>query len=217
MPRNHHQHIQTGCAQLSLEVTDAFIDQCMAYLQAVKQWNRSFNLTAITQMDEMVTKHLLDSLSIASFLDEEMYVDVGCGAGFPSIPLAMLYSDKKFILVEPNQKKCNFLDIVRIKFGLNNIQVKPSRVQDLALENLADGVLSRAFTQSSELYQLCHSLVKPGGKIFAMKGEVNQQELEGVPEHVSVEVNPIVVPFLDAKRHLVVIREPVREKSNSSQ
>lgn len=215
--QHSEKKLKRGCEQLGLSLSAEVRSKLMEYLQAIRKWNKAFNLTAITDIDEMIVKHLLDSLSIAPHLDEQFYIDVGCGAGLPSIPLAMLCPDKKFLLVEPNKKKCNFLDIVRIKFSLKNIEVSPNRVQSLTLENLADGVLSRAFTQTSDLYQLCKNLVKPSGKIFAMKGEVNQEELEGLPEHASVEINPIAVPFLDAKRHLVVIRELIREENNSSQ
>ena len=215
--KSSYKLFRSGVQQLGLSVSQADEEKYFAYLGLIQKWNKAFNLTAIDKLNEMIVKHLLDSLSVAPHLKESFYIDVGTGAGLPSIPLAILFPEKQFLLVEPNQKKSNFLDIVRIKLALKNIEVAPLRVQSLALENLADGVISRAFTQTNELYQVCKNLIHGTGKIFAMKGDVKQEELEGLPEHVTVEVNSLVVPFLDAKRHLVVIGEQIREESNISQ
>lgn len=199
---------------LALEPTDA--ERLLDYLRLIQQWNRAYNLTSVLEDYAMVTKHLLDSLALGPLLDGVVYLDVGTGAGLPGIPLAIIYPNKRFYLIEPKAKKCQFMEMVRIKLSVKNVVICPQRIEDYQPQEKVDGVLSRAFTQIEPLYQLTERFLVDGGVLMAMKGAVSEEELEGLPEHVSVITKPLEVPYLDAERHVVIIKECRSEKNNFS-
>jgi len=178
--------------------------QLIRYIELIAQWNRVFNLTAIRDLDAMVVRHLLDSLTIKPFIKGKTVLDVGTGAGLPGIPLAIMMPDKQFVLLDSNQKKTRFLQQTVYQLRLKNVRVVHQRVEEYKVDQLFDTVVSRAFSTLREYLQLSKHLVRAGGQILAMKGVYPLTELQevGAPFKV-VNTHPLKVPKLDAERHVV--------------
>ncbi len=178
--------------------------QLIRYIELIAQWNRVFNLTAIRDLDAMVTRHLLDSLTIKPFIKGKTVLDVGTGAGLPGIPLAIVMPDKQFVLLDSNQKKTRFLQQTVYQLRLKNVRVVHQRVEEYKAEPLFDTVVSRAFSTLRAYLQLSKHLVKPGGQILAMKGVYPLTELQEINAPFKVvNTHPLKVPKLDAERHVV--------------
>lgn len=180
-------------------------DKVIAYLELLQKWNKALNLTAIDNMDEMVVKHVLDSLSIAPFIKGENILDIGTGAGFPGIPLALAYPKKKFTLLDSNSKKTRFLfEVVRL-LSLNNVTIVHERVEKLNQQELFDVITSRAFSDLKKMLLLSRHLLKKEGFWLAMKGDISLDELNEINAY-SYEILNLKVPALDAKRSCIVIK-----------
>ncbi|MDX2164147.1 MAG: 16S rRNA (guanine(527)-N(7))-methyltransferase RsmG [Gammaproteobacteria bacterium] len=178
--------------------------QLIRYIELIAQWNRVFNLTAIRDLDAMVVRHLLDSLTIKPFIKGKTVLDVGTGAGLPGIPLAIMMPDKQFVLLDSNQKKTRFLQQTVYQLRLKNVRVVHQRVEEYKVDQLFDTVISRAFSTLREYLQLSKHLVRAGGQILAMKGVYPLTELQEVNAPFKVvNTHPLKVPKLDAERHVV--------------
>lgn len=178
--------------------------QLIRYIELISQWNRVFNLTAIRDLDAMVIRHLLDSLTIKPFIKGKTVLDVGTGAGLPGIPLAIVMPEKQFVLLDSNQKKTRFLQQTVYQLRLKNVRVVHQRVEEYKVEPLFDTVVSRAFSTLREYLQLSKHLVKSGGQILAMKGVYPLTELQEISAPFKViNTHPLKVPKLDAERHVV--------------
>lgn len=184
--------------------------QLIRYIELIAQWNRVFNLTAIRDLDAMVVRHLLDSLTIKPFIKGKTILDVGTGAGLPGIPLAIMMPEKQFVLLDSNQKKTRFLQQTVYQLRLKNVRVVHQRVEEYKVDQLFDTVVSRAFSTLREYLQLSKHLVRPGGQILAMKGVYPLTELQEVSSPFKVvNTHPLKVPKLDAERHVVdLVYEP---------
>jgi len=204
--------LREGLAALGLDVPPATQIKLLDYLALLVKWNRTYNLTAIRDEREMVTQHLLDSLSVLSVLEKSAlatrrWADVGSGAGLPGIPLAIVCPELSVTLIETVEKKSAFQRQVKIELGLGNVAVASTRVEDVPAAT-CDAVISRAFADLADFARLSGHLVVPGGKLYAMKGHVIPAELEGLPVEWQVsECLPLQVPGLDAQRHLIVIEK----------
>lgn len=179
------------------------------YLALLSKWNKAFNLTAIRDEPQMVTRHLLDSLAIASYLTGRRIIDVGSGAGLPGIPLAILLAQREFHLLDSNGKKTRFLFQVKTALGLDNMVVHHSRVESFRPADPFDTVLSRAFASLQVMIRDCRHLLAPEGRLLAMKGAYPTAEVEAIrPQVADVVVYPLAVPGLQEQRHLVEISLP---------
>jgi 16S rRNA (guanine527-N7)-methyltransferase len=157
----------------------------------------------------MLTRHLLDSLAIAPFVSGQRLLDVGTGAGLPGVPLAILFPQRAFHLLDSNGKKTRFLFQVKTALGLDNMMVHQARVEDYRVTTPYDAVLSRAFASLQDMVQACRHLLAPGGSFLAMKGALPAGELDALGEdYPQRAVFPLHVPGLDEQRHLVVIAHP---------
>ena len=155
---------------------------------------------------EMVIKHLLDSLVISPYLHGETLLDVGCGAGLPSLPLALTQPQRSFTLVDSNHKKIAFVNEVKRKLALTNVTAIHARVEDLGCAE-HHSIICRAFTALPRFLDLTAPLLAVDGRWLAMKGANPQRELSEVSDRYLVdEVVPLTVPELSAERHLVVVR-----------
>lgn len=178
--------------------------QLIRFIELIAQWNRVFNLTAIRDLDTMVTRHLLDSLVVLPHIKGRTILDVGTGAGLPGIPLAIVMPEHQFVLLDSNQKKTRFLQQTIYQMRLRNVRVVHQRVEEYRAEPLFDSVISRAFSTLRDFLTMSQHLVKPHGQILAMKGVYPLTELQEVTAPFKlVEVYPLKVPKLDAERHLV--------------
>ncbi|MDA8259592.1 MAG: 16S rRNA (guanine(527)-N(7))-methyltransferase RsmG [Betaproteobacteria bacterium] len=204
------QQLREGLAVLGLELPDAVQAKLLAYVALLKKWNATYNLTAIRNEAEMVTQHLLDSLSVLPALPESAlaarrWADVGSGAGLPGIPLAIVRPDLAMALIETVEKKSAFQRQAKIELGLANITVVNQRVEDLAAGQF-DAVISRAFADLAEFIRLGGHLLTKGGRLYAMKGLLPEEEMSRLPPGWAVaDCTRLSVPSLDAQRHLLVI------------
>jgi len=193
-----------GARALGIDLTDAQADKLTAHLDLLDEWGARMNLTAIRDRPSQVTKHLLDSLSVRPFLRGERIADVGSGAGFPGIPLAILEPGWRFTLVESTGKKCRFLEHVRDALGLANVEVVQSRAEAFKPAQRFDTVLARAVGPIAELVKLAGPLVVGGGRLLAMKGRYPGEELDAkLNGWKAAAVHRLTVPGLDEERHLV--------------
>lgn len=198
--------IESGLATLGLTLEAPRREALRKHLELVAKWNRVHNLTSVREPEQMVTLHLLDSLSIAAHLGGAKRVaDIGTGGGFPGIPLAIVRPDVHFSLVESSHKKCAFLEQARGELALANVQVVCARVEQWHPEQPFDVVVSRAFAELADFVVQARHLVAPGGRMLAMKGIHPYDEIARVPAGHRASVIELAVPGLDAKRHLVTL------------
>lgn len=182
----------------------------LRYIELIAKWNSTHNLTSVRNPESMITRHMLDSLVILPHVSGPGIVDVGSGAGFPGIPVALARPEWQVTLVESNQKKAAFLLQAVLELGLPNISVKQGRVEKIKLESKVDTVVSRAFSSLECFMSLSKHLCENNAdhcRFIAMKGEFPDMELMQLsPEFVVEKIVAVTVPGLKAKRHLVVIR-----------
>jgi len=193
-----------GARALALELDEAQLAKLVAHLDLLDDWNARMNLTAIRDRPSQLTKHLLDSLAVQPYLVGQRVADVGSGAGFPGIPLAIVEPGRQFALIESTGKKCRFLEHVRDTLGLANVEVVQSRAESYRPEVRFDTVLARAVGPLADLVKVAGSLVVGGGRLLAMKGRYPADELAAHLKGWKVAaVHPLTVPGLAEERHLV--------------
>lgn len=176
------------------------------YLQLMQRWNKVFNLTAITEMQEMMVLHILDSLLISRYLHGNHIIDVGTGAGLPGIPLALIQPDKKFYLLDSNNKKINFLTQVKAELSIPNIEIIHSRVEDFHPGICFDSILTRAFTTLKEMLTKTTHLIAEEGQFLAMKGVYPEREIQEIVDNYQViAVHKLKIIGWDLERHIVLI------------
>lgn len=198
--------LDAGLRELELPLADPQRTRLTDFLGLLSKWNRTWNLTAITDPREMVARHLLDSLSVLDLLEGSRILDVGSGAGLPGIPLAVASPDREFVLLDSNRKRTRFMTHVAGRLGLDNVSVVRSRVEDYQDESGFDTVLSRAFASLADFVRLAGRLCAPRGRLVAMKGRSDTQETSNVPNGwVLAESRPLQVPGVEGQRHAIVL------------
>lgn len=198
--------LRTLVAQSDLTLSETQLAQCIQYVALLDKWNSAYNLTSVRDPDEMLIKHVLDSLVVAPYLIGQHFIDVGTGPGLPGVLLAIYYPEKQFTLLDSLGKRIRFLNQVKMQLQLQNIHPLQSRVEDHQPLQGYDGVISRAFASLNDMLHWCKHLPAPDGRFFAMKGAAVQEEIAALPDFVKVDANyPLHVPQLDAQRHLVVL------------
>ncbi len=220
---DQRRRLEAGLTRIGLALTGSRIDALFAYLALLRKWNSTYNLTAIRHPDEMLTHHLLDSLAAVPALAAAAraaqvaspargrVLDVGSGGGMPGLPLAIACPDVSVLMVDIVQKKTAFLTQCRAQLGLPNAAAHWGPVEQLHDEQGYAVITSRAFAELTDFVTLSGHLLAPGGKLVAMKGVYPQAELErmeaaGLMAAWQLEAAPrLVVPELDAERHLVVL------------
>lgn len=193
-----------GARALGVELEPQQAAKLIAHLDLVDEWSARMNLTAIRDRPQQLTKHVLDSLSVAPWLRGSRVADVGSGAGFPGVPLAVVRPELQFALVESTGKKCRFLEHVRETLSLGNVEVVQSRAEAYQPAVRFDTVLARAVGPLAELVRNAGLLVAGGGRMLAMKGRYPEDELaRKLNGWKVVAVHALHVPGLDEERHLV--------------
>lgn len=199
------QRLVAGLTALKLDLPDAAIERLLAYVELLARWNATYNLSAVRDLDEMITRHLLDSLAALPYVRGETLADLGSGGGLPGIPFAIAAPERAVTLVDSNGKKTRFLRAAARELKLDNVRVLESRVE--AVEGAYDCVSARAFASLAEMLTWGGRLLAPAGVWLALKGRFPEDELAAVPAEFSVEkVDALAVPGLDAERHVVVIK-----------
>jgi 16S rRNA (guanine527-N7)-methyltransferase len=202
--------LQKGLTEISLELSSDQIDQLLKYLDLMNRWNKKINLTAITDPSEQITKHLLDSFSIYSLIEERnptAILDVGSGAGLPGIPLAIAQPDRQWHLLDNSTKRISFLRVVITQLNLQNVELINSRVEEHQSDQLYPIIVCRAFASLKEITHNANHLLTPNGSILAMKGQYPEQEIADMPDPFAVtESHVLSVPGLMEERHLLEIQ-----------
>ncbi len=198
------EELQQGLEKLEIPLSGEARDKLLQYLALLHKWNRVYNLTAIRDVQQMVSHHLLDSLAAIPHLWAGRWLDVGCGAGLPGLVLAVARPDWQFTLLDSNSKKIGFVKQAVIELDIKNVSVHCVRAEDWQTGERFDGIISRAFAELGDFLRLTRHLAAERGRWVAMKG-APQQELAGVPEECQIErVIPLQVPGLCAARSLVI-------------
>ncbi len=200
------QQLTTLLAQTDIALTEKQQQQLVKYVELLNKWNKAYNLTSVRLPEEMMIKHIMDSLVVAPHLPGHHYIDVGTGPGLPGIVLAIALPDTQFVLLDSLGKRVRFLMQVKHELGLNNVTPVQSRVEEYQPSVKLDGVLSRAFASLQDMVDWCSHLIDYSGKFIALKGVFPSEELESLPEGVKFEDKiSLVVPELDAQRHLIIL------------
>lgn len=193
-----------GARALGLELDAAQLAQLTTHLDLLDEWNQRMNLTAIRERPQQVTKHVLDSLSMVPWLRGGRVADIGSGAGFPGIPLAVVAPGVHFALIESTGKKCRFLEHVRDTLGLANVEVIQARAEAHRPEVRYDTVVARAVGPLVDLIRYAGPLVSAEGRLLAMKGRYPEDKLaKKLNGWKVVAVHALQVPGLDEARHVV--------------
>ena len=196
--------LQQGIDDLSLVANETTCQQLIDYIELLEKWNQTFNLTAIRDPRQMVIKHLLDSLSIAPYVNGPTLLDVGTGAGLPGIPLAILMPDVHVHLIDNNHKKTRFLKEVIWKLKLANTSVTCCKIEDFNPDNHFQQIVSRAFSSLHDMIRISQHCLSEQGDFLAMKGRL--ATLDDIPNNWHSDTIKLTVPFLDEQRHLIRIK-----------
>ncbi|MFA5938173.1 MAG: 16S rRNA (guanine(527)-N(7))-methyltransferase RsmG [Sinimarinibacterium sp.] len=203
-PNALRDRLESGLRGLELDLPATAIERLLAYVGELQKWNAAYNLTAVRDPAEMVTRHLLDSLAVLRLVRGAV-LDVGAGAGLPGIALAIAAPELRVTVLDSNGKKARFMRHAVRTLGLSNVAVVEGRVEDFAEAAGFDCVVSRAFSALDEFFRMTRHLLAPGGQWIAMKGKLDAGELAAVPAGVAVQqVHRLTVPGLAEERHAVV-------------
>jgi 16S rRNA (guanine527-N7)-methyltransferase len=195
-----------GAAALGVALTEHDAARLLGLLDELARWSRRFNLTAIRHRPDMITHHLLDSLAVHRYLAGVTVADVGTGAGFPGLPLALVNPERRFTLIDSSGKKIRFVSHAQRTLGLANVEPLQGRVERLHPAAPFDTVIARAFAPLAQLAEAVTALTGPDTRVLAMKGRWPASELEALPRGWRVaESHPIAVPGLEEERHLLIL------------
>lgn len=198
--------LRAGLESMHVPAGEEQQEAMLAYLGLLERWNRTFNLTAIRGPADMVSRHLLDSLSVLPWCAEGRLLDAGTGAGLPGIPLAIANPALDVTLVDSVGKKVRFMNHVQRELGLQNIQPVQARLEAFASDSPFDAVISRAFSSLAAFATAARHLAGNGTRLLAMKGRCPDEEIGELPAWVRVcSVEELDVPGLHEKRHLVIM------------
>ena len=204
------QQLEFGLKQMGLHFSVERQQKLVHYIQLIARWNKTFNLTAIRDVEEMVSKHLLDSLAVQPFIEGSLILDVGSGAGLPGIPFAITSPDKHFVLIDSNGKKTRFLMQAKIDLKLDNVEVVNQRVEDY--QPTRDGhrlyfdvITARAYAASDDILSNTSHLQNEDSRILVMQGKLDEQI--DSDRYRLIESHALDVYGLDADRHLLEIKK----------
>ena len=193
--------------QAEIKLTDLQKDQLIQLVQLLNKWNKAYNLTSVRDPQEMLVKHILDSIVVSPYLQGDRFIDVGTGPGLPGLPLAIINPTKQFVLLDSLGKRISFIRNAVRELGLTNVEPVLSRVEEYQSEQKFDGVLSRAFASLKDMTDWCPHLPKQDGYFYALKGIYHEDEVKELDKKFEVkDVITLNVPELVGERHLIVLR-----------
>ncbi len=201
--------LESGLDRLRLEVPSAAIDDLLAYMALLKEWSGTYNLIAPRERDFLLARHVLDSLSIAPWLQPGSLLDVGSGAGLPGLPLAIVRPDMQVTMIDSAGKKIRFIRHVGRTLKLANIRPLHGRIEEMAEAGIFANITSRAFASLQAFVAAVRPFADETTRLLAMKGAYPEKELADLPAWTHLEaVNKLTVPYLHAERHLVMMSLP---------
>lgn len=196
--------LSEGARELRVSLNDGCGERLLRLVDGLETANAQFNLTAIRDRPGMLRKHVLDSLSLQPYLRGLRLADVGTGAGFPGLPLAVINPDRRFVLIEATGKKARFVEQMAQSIGCDNVEVVHARAEGHRPSELFDTVMARALSSLADFVAYAGHLCAPGGRLLAMKGKRPDEEIAAVPKSFRVvAVNRLKLPGLDDERNLV--------------
>lgn len=205
-PAELHDTLVAGARELGLALDEAQVERLLTLVALVGEWNAKFNLTAIREPVDMVRKHLLDSLTVQPWIRGPFVVDVGTGAGFPGLPLAIVNPQLRFTLLDSTQKKIRFVEHAARELGLANVTPVATRAESHEPAQRAQTVVSRALAAVPLFVEQAGHLCAKQGRLLAMKGRDPAAELAKLPRGWRVaSVEKLRVPGLPDERHLVIL------------
>jgi len=202
-----YERLKAGITALDINVSDKQVQQMLDFADLLIKWNKTHNLTAITQQEDVVDLHLLDSLSVLPFATEKRILDVGSGGGFPGIVLAIMLPETEIVSVDTRGKKIQFQLLAANKLGLTNFYAKQSRIEEFIDDSGFKQIISRAFSSLENFTAWTEHLLQESGEWLAMKGRLHDDELKQLAL-MKVEINPLVLPNNVGERHLLRITHP---------
>lgn len=202
------QRLLNAATTIGISLSQEQAEKLVHYVELLVRWNATYNLTAVRDPSEMLDRHIIDSLSVVPFIDADSVMDVGTGPGLPGIPLALLFPNKQFTLVDSNIKKTRFLTQALITLGLKNVEVLHTRIENLIGKRTFPLIISRAFTAADNFSELCGPCLSENGKLLAMKGSEAQNEANALKAgYIYKDIIKLDVPSCDAQRHLIIIEK----------
>lgn len=202
------QKLEILLKNTGLPVTDQQKRQLVKLVLLLNKWNKTYNLTSVRDPQEMLVKHILDSLVVSPYLQGDRFIDVGTGPGLPGLPLAIINPDKKFVLLDSLGKRISFIRNAIRELELTNVEPVLSRVEEYIPDNKFDSVLSRAFASLKDMTDWCRHLLVDNGLFYALKGTYRQDEVMDMADIFQVvEVIKLQVPQLIGERHLIKVKK----------
>ena len=198
--------LESGLVRLGLEVSAETIDGLLTYMVQLKEWSGTYNLVAPRERDFLLARHVLDSLSIAPWLQPGSLLDVGTGAGLPGLPLAIVKPETEVTLLDSAGKKIRFIRHVGRTLKLANIRPLQQRVEEFSESTVFANITSRAFASLKGFVEAVRPCADESTRLLAMKGAYPDRELEELPGWINVQsIEKLTVPYLHAERHLVIM------------
>jgi len=215
---NNKEKLVCDAKEIGVELNEFHVKQFEKYQELLLEWNEKINLTAITEENDIITKHFIDSLYCLKYINvNDKVLDVGTGAGFPGIPIKIVSHETKVTLLDSLNKRIVYLNDVISKLGLKNVEAIHGRAEELGVENeyreQFDIVTARAVANMKVLSEYCLPFVKVNGKFVCMKGSEYKEELEAAKAHIGnlggkiTDVKEIVLPGTDIKHTIIVIEK----------
>lgn len=198
--------LKSGISLLDLDNHEYLYTKLLIYIDLLIKWNKTYNLTSLTKKEDIITTHLLDCLSVVKKIDGQRILDVGSGAGLPGLMIAIARPTTHLCLIDKVAKKTSFMKQVVLELELSNVEIIHGRVEDLRVKNPFDTIVSRAFSEIEKFISLTQHLISKQGVWLIMKSKkIMTEDLKKLDK--SFEVEPIIVPYLEAERYLVRINK----------
>lgn len=206
MTDSTREELQRGVSALSLDCNEETLSSLLAYIDLLKKWNSAYNLLGGNESATLVSRHILDSLSISPYLEGSLIADIGAGAGLPGIPLAILNPDKNFVLIDSNGKKTRFMFQAKIQLGLDNILIENCRIEHYQSKQQIDMVMCRAFSTLADALTMLQPIFSDECKLLAMKGQYPEDEIARLPDGFELSRSiKLDVPGGESQRHLIEV------------
>ena len=196
-------------SEAKIDASEDQLEKLATLVILLCKWNNALNLTAIRDPNDMVVLHILDSAVLSPLIKDKgnNIADVGTGAGFPGLVLAILNPETKFTLIESIAKKLSFVRTAMVSLNLKNVQIINDRFENIEIENKFDCIVSRAFAPLCKIVEWCKNLISDNGIFIAMKANLDEKEISEIPSNAQLVENiELHVPTLDAKRQAVIIK-----------